>query len=90
MNLLRTFESRVSDAFGGAPQGYTAPFSFRKLAKKAARELEAETYEIDGIDTAPALYTILVSSADDVAMRPLYAQLTQEITAFVEAQAQSC
>ena len=89
MNLLRTFESRVSDAFGGAPQGYTAPFSFRKLAKKAARELEAETYEIDGIDTAPALYTILVSSADDVAMRPLYAQLTQEITAFVEAQAQS-
>lgn len=89
MNLLKTFESRVSDAFGAAPQGYTAPFSFKKLAKRASREMENETYEIEGVSTAPALYTILVSSADDAAMRPLYSQITAEIVAFVEAQAQS-
>lgn len=89
MNLLKTFESRVGDAFGAAPQGYTQPFSFKKLAKRATREMENETFEIDGINTAPALYTILVSAADDAAMRPLYAQLTAEIVAFVEAQAQT-
>ncbi|MGO5268518.1 FhaA domain-containing protein [Parafannyhessea umbonata] len=89
MNLLKTFETRVGDAFGAAPQGYTAPFSFKKLAKRATREMENETFEIDGINTAPALYTILVSAADDAAMRPLYTQLTAEIVAFVEAQAQS-
>lgn len=87
MNLLKTFESRISDAFGAAPDGYTAPFSFKKLAKRAAREMENETYEIDGVDTAPALYTLLVSPDDDAAMRPLYPQLTSEIAAFVEAQA---
>lgn len=87
MNLLKTFESRISDAFGAAPDGYTAPFSFKKLAKRAAREMENETYEIDGIDTAPALYTLLVSPDDDAAMRPLYRQLTGEIAAFVETQA---
>lgn len=87
MNFIRTFESRVSDAFGAAPQGYTAPFSFKRLAKLVAKELEAETYVIDGVDTAPALYTVLVSSVDDTAMRLLYPQLTQEIVSFVEAEA---
>lgn len=89
MNLLKTFEQRVSDAFGGASQGFVAPISFRKLAKRAAREMEAETYEISGTDTAPALYTILVSGTDDTNMRPFYSQLTHEITSFIEAQAQT-
>ena len=88
MNLLKTFESRISDAFGAAPQGYTAPFSFKKLAARAVREMDHETLEIDGVDTAPALYTILVSTDDDATMRPLAGQLTAEIVAFVEAQAQ--
>ena len=77
MNLFKAFESRVSDAFGGAPQGYVAPISFRRLAKSAAKQMEAETLIIDGVDTAPALYTVLVSPSDDIAMRPLYPQLTQ-------------
>lgn len=87
MNFLKTFESRVSDAFGSAPQGYTAPFSFKRLAKRAAREMEAETFIIDGVETAPALYTILVSSVDDAAMRLLYPQLVSEIVAFVQSEA---
>ena len=61
MNLLKTFESRVNDAFSASPQGQVEPFSFKKLAKQAAREMQRETYEIDGIDTAPALFTILIS-----------------------------
>ncbi len=88
MSFLNDFESRISSVFGAAPQGYTEPFSFKKLAKRAAREMENETYEIDGVDTAPALYTVLVSPSDDSLMRPLYEQITYETSAFVTAQAQ--
>ena len=88
MSFLSDFEARIGSVFGAAPQGYTEPFSFKKLAKRAAREMENETYEIDGVDTAPALYTILVSAADDSLMRPLYEQITYETSAFVTAQAQ--
>ena len=88
MSFLNDFEGRISSVFGAAPQGYTEPFSFKKLAKRAAREMENETYEIDGVDTAPALYTVLVSPSDDSLMRPLYEQITYETSAFVTAQAQ--
>lgn len=88
MNFLNVFEQRVGSLFGATTQGVTAPFSFKKLAKKAAREMEAETFVINGVDTAPALYTILISSEDDITMRPLYAQLTKETSQFIEGQAQ--
>lgn len=88
VNFLNVFEQRVGGLFGATAQGLTAPFSFKKLAKKAAREMEAETFVINGVDTAPALYTILVSSEDDLVMRPLYSQLTNEIAQFIEGQAQ--
>lgn len=88
MSFLSDFEARIGSVFGAAPQGYTEPFSFKKLAKRAAREMENETYEIDGVDTAPALYTVLVSSADDSLMRPLYEQITYETASFVTARAQ--
>ena len=87
MNMFKALESRVADVFGASQQAVPAPFSFKKLARRAARELEQETYEIEGVDTAPALYTILVSADDDVTMRPFYPQLTQEIAAFVESEA---
>lgn len=87
MSFLSDFESRIAALFETAPQGYVEPFSFRKLAKRAAKEMENETYEIDGIDTAPALYTVLVSSADDDLMRPLYASITDEVSTFVASQA---
>ena len=87
MSFLNEFEGRIGSVFGAAPQGYTEPFSFKKLAKKAAREMENETYDINGVDTAPALYTVLVSAEDDALMRPLYPQITFETAAFVEAEA---
>ena len=87
MSFFSDFEGRIAALFDTAPQGYVEPFSFKKLAKRAAKEMEAETYEIDGIDTAPALYTILVSSADDALMRPLYASITDELSTFVATQA---
>lgn len=89
VNFLTVFEQRIGGLFGATAQGLTAPFSFKKLAKKAAREMEAETFVIDGVDTAPALYTILVSTEDDLAMRPLYRQLTHETAQFIEGQAQN-
>ena len=88
MSFLSDFEARIGSVFGAAPQGYTEPFSFKKLAKQAAREMENETYEIDGVDTAPALYTVLVSATDDSLMRPLYEQITYETASFVTARAQ--
>lgn len=87
MNFLNIFEERISAIFDATPQGYTAPFSFKKLAKRAAREMEGETFLIDGVNTAPGLYTILVSQEDDAVMRPLYASLTDEISQFIEGQA---
>ncbi len=86
MNFLNVFEERVSGIFGTASA--PMPFSFRKMAKRAAHEMENETYVINGVDTAPALYTILVSQEDDTLMRPVYAELTQETAQFLEAQAQ--
>ena len=82
------FEERIGSIFGASAAGYTAPFSFKRLAKKAAHEMENETYVINGVDTAPALYTILVSADDDMAMRPLYAQLTRETSQFLQAEAE--
>lgn len=87
MSFFSDFEDRIADLFETAPQGYVEPFSFKKLAKRAAKEMENETYEIDDIDTAPALYTVLVSSADDALMRPLYASITEEVATFVAVQA---
>lgn len=89
MNFLNVFEERVGSLFGATAQGLVMPFSFKKLAKQAARQMESETYVINGTDTAPALYTILVSSEDDRLMRPLYPQLTLETAQFIEGQAQA-
>ena len=83
MNFFSMFEDRIAGVFGTSPQGYTEPFSFKKLAKRAVREMENETFVIDGVDTAPALYTILVSAEDDAVMRALYASLTIEISQLV-------
>ena len=48
MSFFSDFEGRIAALFDTAPQGYVEPFSFKRLAKRAAKEMEAETYEIDG------------------------------------------
>ena len=55
MNFLNIFEDHVAGIFGAT----RAPFSFKKLAKQAARDMEDQTLVINGVNTAPALYTIL-------------------------------
>lgn len=87
MNVLTIFEQRVSAIFMEGAPGQRVPFSFKRLAKRAVREMEDETFVIDGVDTAPALFTILISAKDDATMRPLYISLTDEISQLVEAQA---
>ena len=84
MNFLRTFEDHVAGIFGTVE----APFSFKKLAKQAAREMESQTLVINGVNTAPALYTILIANDDDPLMAPLYPQLAREVSDFVKARAQ--
>ena len=87
MSFLSDFEDRISSVFESAPQGYAEPFSFKKLAKHAARKMESETYRIDGVDTAPALYTVLVSAEDDSLMRPLYERIDYELGEFITESA---
>lgn len=84
MNFLNIFEDRVAGIFGAAQ----APFSFKKLAKQAAREMEDQTLVINGVNTAPALYTVLIAADDDQLLAPYYSQLTSEVTEFVRAQAE--
>ena len=84
MNFLNIFEDRVSGIFGAAQ----APFSFKKLAKQAVHEMEDQTLVINGANTAPALYTILIANDDDPLMAPYYPQLSREVSEFVKAQAQ--
>ncbi len=83
MNFLNIFEDRVAGIFGAS----RAPFSFKKLAKQAAREMEAETLVVNGVDTAPALYTVLISKNDDALLAQYYPQLTGELSELVKAQA---
>ena len=87
MSFLSDFEGRISSVFESAPQGYAEPFSFKKLAKHAARKMESETYRIDGVDTAPTLYTVLVSAEDDSLMRPLYERIDYELGEFISESA---
>ena len=84
MNFLNIFEDRISGIFGAA----RAPFSFKKLARQAASEMERETLVINGQNTAPALYTVLISANDDLLLTQHYSQLTNEISSFVQAQAE--
>ena len=83
VNFLNVFEDHVAGIFGAA----RAPFSFKKLAKQAAREMEDQTLVVNGANTAPALYTILISESDDSLMAPFYPQLAREVTGLVKAQA---
>lgn len=84
MNFLNIFEDRVAGIFGAAQ----APFSFKKLAKQAAREMEDQTLVINGVNTAPALYTVLIAADDNQLLAPYYSQLASEVTEFVRAQAE--
>ena len=84
VNFLSTFEDHVAGIFGAA----RAPFSFKKLARQAAHEMEDQTLVINGVNTAPALYTILIANEDDPLMAPYYPQLTREVSDFVKASAE--
>ncbi len=88
MNILNMFEERAGAIFGESPSGQTTPFSFKKLAKRAVRAMEHEVYIINDVDTAPALYTVLVSQTDAQIIQPLYTQLAHEAAQFIKSQAQ--
>lgn len=84
MNFLNIFEDHVAGIFGAT----RAPFSFKKLAKQAARDMEDQTLVINGVNTAPALYNILIATDDDPMLAPFYPELSREVREFVKAQAE--
>ena len=89
MNMLKTFEARMDNAFSTHPAQERMPFSFKKLAKHAVKELERETYSIAGTKTAPALFTILISAQDDMVMKPLYKTICSELGSCLETHART-
>ena len=78
MNFLNIFENHVAGILGAAQ----APFSFKKLAKQTAREMEEQTLVVNGVNTAPALYTVLIANDDDPLMAPYYPELTRELVGY--------
>lgn len=84
MNFLNVFEERISSLFT-ATAADASPVSFKKLAREASKELQNETYVIDGVDTAPALFTILINGADNKQMGAIQADLANETALFLEA-----
>lgn len=79
MNVFKVFEDRIDSIFESAVYGGRAPLSFKKLAKSAVKEMESETFVVDGVDTAPALFTVLISPEDDAAMRRVYPDVAAEL-----------
>ncbi len=73
--LPEHFKDHVAGIFGAT----RAPFSFKKLAKQAARDMEDQTLVINGVNTAPALYTILIAADDDPMLAPFYPELSREV-----------
>lgn len=86
MNFYNVFEDRAEDVLADASQE-KVPFSFKKLAHEAAKQLKKETYQIDGQSVAPGLFTILISPEAAKQIMPVYRQIVKELTLFLRAQA---
>ncbi len=50
--------------------------------------MEDQTLVINGVNTAPALYTILIAADDDPMLAPFYPELSREVRELVKAQAE--
>lgn len=83
MNLLRNFEQKMASIMEGSGGVSTAPISYKKLAKRAAKEMDRETLIVDGVDTAPPLYTVLVGPQDNAVMSRHYADMVAEVEEFL-------
>lgn len=81
MNLFDILEGRMQQIFEGGNS--MAPLPFKKLAKKAVREMKRSAVKVDGRVIAPSLYTVLVSPGDDAVIAPLYQQVTDELVDFI-------
>lgn len=87
MSLIRNFEQKMAGIMEGPGHQTTAPISFKKLAKRLAKEMDRETLIIEGVDTAPPLYTILVGPQDNAVMSRHYYELVPELEDFLVAHA---
>ncbi len=87
MNLFDILEGRMQQIFEGGNS--MAPLPFKKLAKKAVREMKRGAVKVDGRVIAPSLYTVLVSPGDDAVIAPLYQQVTDELVDFVIHEVQN-
>ncbi len=87
MSLFDILEDRMRQIFEGGSS--MAPLPFKKLAKRAVREMKRASVKTDGRTFAPSLYTVLVNPADDAVIAPLYQQVTDELVDFVAHGAQN-
>lgn len=82
MSVVSNFEQKMTRLFESTPHG-NAPISFKKLAARSCKEMRRETLVIDGVDTAPPLYTVLVGPKDNAVMSRHYSELAAELEQFL-------
>lgn len=82
MSLVNGFETSMKRVFEGRV-GAATPIPLKKLARAVSKEMKRETLIIDGKDTAPSLYTILVSPQDVRSIQSFYAPMTDELVDYV-------
>lgn len=82
MSVVSNFEQKMTRLFESTPHG-NAPISFKKLASRSCKEMRRETLVVDGVDTAPPLYTVLIGPKDNAVMSRHYSELSSELEQFL-------
>lgn len=87
MSLFDVLEQRMEGIFESGRA--MAPLPFKKLAKRAVKEMKRSAVKMDGRTFAPSLYTMLVNPGDDEVIAPLYQQVTDEMVDFIAHEAEN-
>lgn len=88
MNVYALFEERTNDVFRQTMSGKPSPIKAKRLGKNLVRAMRKGIFKIRDAETAPALYTVLVSPKDEEAMRRALPRLADESAMLVASQAE--
>ena len=88
MNVYALFEERTNDVFRQTMSGKRVPIKAKKLGKCLVRAMRRGIFKMKDAETAPALYTVLISTSDENTMRRALPRLSDESSMLVASQAE--
>lgn len=88
MNVYALFEERTNDVFRQTMSGKRVPIKAKRLGKSLVRAMRRGIFKMGDAETAPALYTVLISPTDEEAMRRALPRLADESSMLVASQAE--